>query len=967
MLEVRLLGTFEIKYKNKPVNIASRPAQSLFAYLILNAGASHRREKLAGMLWPDSLEETARDNLRHALWRLRKALAGASSARFLHADDVTISFKESADYWLDAAELEKLSEDASPDQLMEVLSTYQGELLPGFYDEWVALEREHLNSIFEHHMSRLMSLLQEEKRWQDILDWGERWIKLGQKPEPAYRALMVAHAAKGDMSKVAATYERCVKSLREFGIEPSEQTLSLYQRLKAGKVKPESEPTVAQAPGKSDVPRTNLPVPLTSFIGRDREINEITSLLIEKRLLTLTGSGGVGKTRLAIQVSNRLMSRFKDGVWWVDLVGLNDPSLVPKTVAQVLNVREVPNQPVVEILIEHLRTKQALLVLDNCEHLILACAQLVSRVLGGCQDLKVLTTSREALDILGETILPVPSLSLPNMHESLAAETLNHFESISLFVDRAASVQPKFELTDQNAMAVVQICNRLSGMPLAIELAAARVKMISVDEIARRLDDQFSLLTSGNRMALPRHQTLRATIDWSYDLLTEPERILFRRLAVFAGGFKLEAAEVICGQRGLKPSQILDLLGRLVDKSLVVAEQESISEGTRFRLLETIRQYAHEKLEETEGVPIRDLHLEFFMGFVEEAEPHLEFAEQGIWMDHLEIEMDNIRAAIDWALASEQITSALRLVAGLRRFWLIRNHDYEGFERMTTILSRQGAIRPTSARLKALNAYFFMLWPHGRLIEAQSLIDEALKLGVMLNDHWNTAFSLLWTGVSATERADYRQAQSYLEQSIENWRKMGAKSYEAMTLNFLGELSMFQNDFVRAESLFLSAAPQLKEAKDHVFLAWTYRRLGQLSLKKGELNEASDFLRESLVHNWHIHDLRGTGASLAALAAVSIVQQKMTRAVALFGIVDSILESTQIPLLTFDQQEYERNVSQSRSELDPQTLEKAWSEGKQMTLEQAVEFALNETASVSRQSLTMSKRRPSQESTKKTR
>src|SRR6266508_885300 len=268
MLEVRLFGKFEVKYEGKSITISSRPAQSLFAYLILNAGTAHRREKLAGLLWPDSLEETARDNLRHALWRMRKALEAASSTHFLHADDVAISFKESSDYWLDAAELEKLSENASSDELMAVLSNYQGELLPGFYDEWVVLEREHLNSIFEHHMARLMSLLQEEKRWLDILDWGERWIKLGQKPEPAYRALMSAHAAKGEMSKVAATYERCVKALKELVIEPSEQTRALYQKLKAGK---ENFETVTAIPAKAkrkESPKTNLPVPITSFIGR---------------------------------------------------------------------------------------------------------------------------------------------------------------------------------------------------------------------------------------------------------------------------------------------------------------------------------------------------------------------------------------------------------------------------------------------------------------------------------------------------------------------------------------------------------------------------------------------------------------------------------------------------------------------------------------------------------------------------
>src|SRR5919108_3576393 len=278
MLEVRLLGKFEVSSDGKTIAITSRPAQSLFAYLILKAGPAHRREKLAGMLWPDSLEETARGNLRHALWQIRKSLPASQkrSAEYLLADDLSITFNPSAEYWLDVAELEKFSDSASADELMAVLSEYQGDLLPGFYDEWVVLEREHLYSIFEHHMARLMSLLQDENRWLDILDWGERWIKLGQKPEPAYRALMTAHAAKGDMSKVAATYERCVKSLKEFGIEPSEQTRELYENLKSGKETPRTEPESTKLVVKEA--SSNIPVPLTSFIGREKEVEEIVKL-----------------------------------------------------------------------------------------------------------------------------------------------------------------------------------------------------------------------------------------------------------------------------------------------------------------------------------------------------------------------------------------------------------------------------------------------------------------------------------------------------------------------------------------------------------------------------------------------------------------------------------------------------------------------------------------------------------------
>ena len=547
MLKVRLLGKFEVSSDGQIVTINSRPAQSLFAYLILSAGTAHRREKLAGLLWPDSLEATARDNLRHALWRIRRALPSNPKIEYLHTDDLSISFNASADYWLDAAELEKLSDSSSTDELMNVLSEYQGELLPGFYDEWVVLEREHLHSIFEHHMARLMSLLQDGGRWLDILDWGERWIKLGQKPEPAYRALMSAHAVMGDMSKVAATYERCVKSLGELGIEPSEQTKQLYKDLKSGKEIPIAESTSPKPLAIKEVSST-IPVPLTSFIGREKELKEIVKLLSSSRLVTLTGSGGVGKTRLAIQTANDSIKKFKDGVFWVGLVGLSDENLIPQEITQSLNLREFPNAQLIEVLKTYLKSKDILLVIDNCEHLIRACAMYAEQLLAACPKLKILATSIEALGLINETTWQVPSLPLPETQGSLSLKELQGFASIKLFVERASIAKTGFTLNEKNAPSVAQICHRLDGIPLAIELAAARIKMLSVDEIAARLDDRFSLLTSGSRTAIPRHQTLRATIDWSHDLLVEPERILFRRLSVFAGGFTLEAVEAVCSQ-----------------------------------------------------------------------------------------------------------------------------------------------------------------------------------------------------------------------------------------------------------------------------------------------------------------------------------------------------------------------------------------------------------------------------------
>ena len=950
MLEVRLLGTFEVHHSEKPINIASRPAQSLFAYLILNAGTAHRREKLAGMLWPDSLEETARDNLRHALWRLRKSLPSSKQpkAEYLITDDLSITFNASAEYWFDAAELEKLSETASADELIAVLSTYQGELLPGFYDEWVVLEREHLYSIFEHHMARLMSLLQNEKRWLDILEWGERWIKLGQKPEPAYRALMSAHAAKGDRSKVVATYERCVKSLREFGIEPSEQTRALYEKLKVGKGILETESSISLKEKGKESPKTNLPEPITSFIGREKEVQEITKLLGKNRLVTLTGSGGVGKTRLAIQSSNKLLDKFKDGVWWIDLVGLSDPALVPQAVAKVVGVREVLNQPLIETLVEQLQTKQELLVLDNCEHLILACAQLADRLLSGTKFLKILATSREALDILGESVWLVPSLALPGARDSITVEILSKSESVHLFMERATVMQPQFTLTDQNADAVVQICRRLSGMPLAIELAAARVKMMTVDEIASRLDDRFSLLTSGNRAALPRQQTLRATIDWSHDLLSEAERVLFRRLAVFAGGFTLHAAESICSHAELKRSAVLDLLGRLVDKSLVVVD--STGGKTRYRFLETIREYGCEKLKDTgEETLVRDHHLEFFMRLAVETEPHLYAPEQAEWFARTDAEIDNLRAALDWSITGTEenetrIRNGLQLVGILSWFWE-KGYRYEFSERLKNMLSHKTAGMQTIARARALTAAGFLHWGLGNFVEARPYLVEALEIARNHEDKLTLGWALVHLGTVLSALEEYDLAQSLLEECVaitKGFRNAGI-TVAGMALSFLGDIYVVRNNEVHAREVYEEGIKLLRETNNSNNLAYAVRRFGYLALKEADYKSANVLFRESLIRNQELGHQIGITAAIAGLAELAQAVGKFSRAAQLYGIIEGRLAVLSLPLYITDQVEFNRGISALRARLDEKTYAEFWTKGKAMSLDEAIAFALGES------------------------
>ena len=943
MLEVRLLGSFDVRRDGRPITITSRPAQSLFAYLILSSGTSHRREKLAGMLWPDSLEETARDNLRHALWRARKALPSQLKTEYLLADDLSIAFNVSSEYWLDAAELEKLSENATIDELISVLSAYQGELLPGFYDEWVTLEREHLYSIFEHHMARLMALLQDEKRWLDILDWGERWIKLGQKPEPAYRALMSAHAAKGDMSKVAATYERCVKSLKEFGIEPSEQTKELYENLKSGKETPRTE-SVSKKPLAKEL-SSNIPVPLTSFIGRERELKEIARLLSGSRLVTLTGPGGVGKTRLAIQTAHDSIKIFRDGVFWVGLVGLSDENLIPQAIAQSLTVREITNELLFETLKTFLGSKELLLVLDNCEHLIRACALYAEQLLSACPKLKILATSIEALAIFNETVWQVPSLPLPGIQGSLSLGELQEFASIELFDERASNAKSDFVLNAANALSVAQICRRLDGIPLAIELAAARVKLLSVDEIAARLDDRFSLLTAGSRTAVPRHQTLRATIDWSYDLLTEAERILLRRLSVFAGGFTLAAAESVCSQ-GMKESEILDLLGRLVDKSLVIVEADLKSNETRYRLLETIRQYALEKLVEIGEAPaLREQHLGYYLDLTEKSEPNMFGSESEIWFRRLDKELDNIRAAMEWSTNMGKADIALRIAGALDYFWFSHGLSAsEWHEWVQQALARPEGKERTLARARALNGIGFMYFADIVPTDRRPELEEALSIGREFGDPWNTATALRNLGLMENVKGNHLESRTLLEQSLAIWREMGLDGHigRAWTLIFLGDVALNRNEAELARSLYEEVVTILRETGDVNFLAYSVRRLGQLMWREGEYDKAIALCTESLNLNRQVDSPRGVIACLAAFAAIAMAQGKYQWAAQLIAAVETQMVSRGITQLYMDQQEYERNLSQLRAQLDNTVLEKAWSKGRAMSLEQAVDFALQE-------------------------
>lgn len=564
-------------------------------------------------------------------------------------------------------------------------------------------------------------------------------------------------------------------------------------RLK-GLVKPERLWQVVVSDLRQDFPPLaslntvphNLPLQLTSFVGREKEIPEVHALLRTHRLVTLTGSGGTGKTRLSLQVGERVLDEFRDGAWFIELAPLFDPALIPNTVASVLGVREEQGRPLMATLLDWLRNRQMLFILDNCEHLIEASGSFANAVLQSSRETRILTSSREPLGISGESCYRVPSLECPNPAETkqIHIGQLQDYPAVRLFVQRATEAFATFKVTNTNAAAITQICSCLDGIPLAIELAAVRVRALSAEQIAARLDDRLRLFTGGSRTALPRHKTLRDMIDWSHNLLSEPERLLLRRLSMFRGGWTLEAAEQICAGDGIESPDVLDLLSRLVDKSLVVLYEPAAE--PRYRMLETIRQYAREKLlDANEGDSLRDQHLHFFLNLAEHAWPLLESARRIELLPRLESEHDNLRAALEWAC--ERDVERARWLAGmLERFWFFGDH----------------------------------------LSEARSWYSRVLDAGERVTVTKGLAMALVSSGCVALNLEHIDEAQASLEQSAVMWQQLGEPKWLAWSLEWLGYLLLQRGEAGRARAIYAEHEALFRATSDGVGLVWVLSSWG---------------------------------------------------------------------------------------------------------------------------------------------
>lgn len=601
-------------------------------------------------------------------------------------------------------------------------------------------------------------------------------------------------------------------------------------------------PRVGPARPVETRPAPALPMALTTLVGRDRDLGELRRLLGETRLLTLTGAGGVGKTRLALEVARIVASDFPDGAWVAELAPLADPALAPQVVAGALGLVDQPGRPVLDRLLAALQERRLLLVLDNCEHLIEASALLAVTLLRGCPGVKVLATSREPLGLPGETVWRVPSLAPPDPARLPPLQALQQVAAVRLFIERARAAWPDFALTESNALVVAQICTRLDGIPLALELAATRVRALSIEEVATRLSDHVLGLTGGSRTALPRQQTLRATIDWSYALVTEPERFVFRRLAVFAGGWTLAAAEAVCA--GLETPDLLEMLTGLVDKSLVLADGMP-SGAWRYRLLEPVRQYAWEKLTELgEDGALRERHAAWCLRLTDQAERALFGSEQIAWLDRLDAEHDNLRVALAWC-AEHAPQMGLRMAADLVQYWRVRCHYGEGRHWLERLLDRAPA--PTAARAEALlGAGIVAYFGQGDAVTGRDRCEAGLALARELGDQRLIRRGLAVFGRLLFYFGDYARAQDLLEEAHSASDIAGDAYAYGTDLLVLSYLSEAVGDYPRARALAAESLAVLRGTGDAWLVSNALDVLVYVALAEGERAQAEAWLVEAL-------------------------------------------------------------------------------------------------------------------------
>jgi len=765
-----------------------------------------------------------------------------------------------------------------------------------------------------------------------------------------------------------------------FNVSPDDQ--KHFLRFARGGLKSAPAESIKDAPWRAtNAPvRANLPATVTSLIGREKEIAEVREYLEREdiRLVTLVGPPGIGKTRLSLEAARASLSNFPDGVFFVALAPLNDPSLVAPAILQALGYVEAINQSASKQLMDGIGDNRILLVLDNCEHLIEEVAPLASELLSACSRLNILVTSRESLRVPGEWLYPVPALDVPKERSLIDMETIPRFPALTLFAERARAVRPDFALDAGNVRAVASICAQLDGLPLAIELIATRIRLMSPQVLLERMTDQFVLSADGMRAVSARQKTLNNAIGWSYNLLPPEEQKFFAHLSVFSGGWTLESAQAICD------GDVLSLTNSIMMKSLIMANLVSGHE-TRYRFHETICQYAREKLRTSGEMKMLCLrHLTFFAGMVAEAERSFKGSDQALWYNRLDNEQDNLRAALTWFEGIENAELRLRFAAGLWRYWKNRGHIREGRVHLKYILESlpPGSPRQTSAYARALTASGSLAYYEGDMSYSEESRKEALAIFRNLDDKTGIADCLNGLGNTAISQGNYDSSRGFYEESLMIRKELEDKWGVARLFGNLGLLAYFQTDYVQARSLHLESLTLFRELGDDEGVVNELVNLGDVFYCQGELSTASSFYEESAMIARKLNDQWGlayaikgmadvvfeqgdfsTASSLygecitvfqkgadyiglpfafESIAALACAKNKLEAAARIFGVADAFRKSTNSPLPPPNYDTYQMNLSILRQRLDPGKFDFAWTEGRAMTLDEAVAYALEE-------------------------
>jgi predicted ATPase/DNA-binding SARP family transcriptional activator len=1005
LIRAALLGETRISVGTRWITDEDWPrrnARNLLLLLLATPGHRLPRDRVLDLLWPETEPKRATNALYVALHGLRRVLepnldTGRSSA-YIESGPEVIGLRDGANISLDIDAFEAgLASAASTSgkerrvHLRKALALYNGDLLLNEpYADWAAAPRERLRRRYRRAVLDLADLDVKASEPEAVVPLLEQLLDVERTDEVTLRTLMRTLAAAGEPDEAIGWFHRGIAALRdELGVEPEDTTRELADEIRASV----SPPAILLPPTVVIRPRTKVPVPPNALIGRVREVEDLQDLILGRdvRLVTVTGPGGVGKTRLVLETARHIADDFADGACFVALATIRDPSRVVSTISQALGLAESGKHSADEIVQAALGDRELLLVLDNFERVIEAAPR-IAALLEGCGRLKVLITSREPLRVRAEHELPLPPLEIPKPARLGRRHVLARYESVELFVERAHAVRPSFMLTDENALVVAELCARLDGLPLAIELAAAQVRAMSPAQLLAGMNDRFTLLAGAYRDLPARQQTLRDAITWSYDLLSPPQRSLFRELAVFAGSFSNEAAVSVVkhlatrnGEANGDPRSEAPVgyeIASLVDRGLLRRLDQDAE--TRFSMLETIREYGLDELSaHGEEDAAKDAHAHWFLALAERATPALTGPDQVAWFDRLEIDLDNIRAALEWTLDQPKAEHALKLASALRRFWLARGYLVEGREWLERALAR-GEDADPATRAKAMFAAGALAFFLGDSCRATALAEEGLSICRSLGDSRGIADALLGLGhltrqtgdldgaamyltegIAVADAADDRTNRSLLQEAmgkvfvdqgdldraealfsevLRHYQLTGGQRGTASILTALGDVARRRGDVEQAIGLVEDALVIVRRLRDAYAISAVLLELTSLIVKRGDHARAVRLVREGLALAWEHRLTAIAAACLRALASLAAAMEQPERSAWFYGATEAFCRSVGVPMPDARDDLIEGSEDRVRAALGEARYAAAWSVGHALTAEQAIAEALDMVA-----------------------